>query len=135
MHPSLYQNVLLQVFKLHVHRGRHDNWFVFRRYTDFVQLQNKVCTSKGHSSESSSPSPSLRFTVFTSIKALSLFYRRSVLLSYMNFCLFLCMRWHFEMVVYSKRKNLLPEEQSFSFLELTRTDNGGKKIVDRHSPL
>ena len=39
------------------------------------------------------------------------------------------------MVVYSKRKNLLPEEQSFSFLELTRTDNGGKKIVDRHSPL
>ena len=32
-----------QVFKLHVHKGRHDNWFVFRRYTDFLQLQKKVC--------------------------------------------------------------------------------------------
>ena len=68
---------------------------------------------KGHSSESSSPSPSLRFTVFTSIKALSLFYRRSVLLSYMNFCLFLCMRWHFEMVVYSKRKKFAPRGAKF----------------------
>lgn len=36
------QRARFTVFKLHVHRGRHDNWFVFRRYTDFVQLQNKL---------------------------------------------------------------------------------------------
>lgn len=30
------------VFKLHVHKGANENWFVFRRYTDFVQLQFKL---------------------------------------------------------------------------------------------
>lgn len=36
------QRARFTVFKLHVHKGYHDNWFVFRRYTDFVQLQNKL---------------------------------------------------------------------------------------------
>ncbi|KAH3774505.1 sorting nexin-16-like isoform X2 [Dreissena polymorpha] len=30
------------VFKLHVHKTETDNWFVFRRYTDFEQLQRKL---------------------------------------------------------------------------------------------
>ncbi|XP_045192373.2 sorting nexin-16-like [Mercenaria mercenaria] len=36
------QRAKFTVFKLHVHKGNNDNWFVFRRYTDFVQLQQKV---------------------------------------------------------------------------------------------
>lgn len=36
------QRARFTVFKLHVHKGSHDNWFVFRRYTDFVQLQQKL---------------------------------------------------------------------------------------------
>lgn len=36
------QRAKFTVFKLHVHRGRNDNWFIFRRYTDFVQLQSKL---------------------------------------------------------------------------------------------
>ncbi|XP_052815251.1 sorting nexin-16-like [Mya arenaria] len=36
------QRAKFTVFKLHVHKGNIDNWFVFRRYTDFVQLQQKL---------------------------------------------------------------------------------------------
>ncbi|KAL4235067.1 Sorting nexin-16 [Mactra antiquata] len=36
------QRAKFTVFKLHVHKGKHDNWFVFRRYSDFVQLQESL---------------------------------------------------------------------------------------------
>lgn len=36
------QRAKFTVFKLHVHKGNRDNWFVFRRYSDFEQLQKKV---------------------------------------------------------------------------------------------
>ena len=31
-----------QVFKLHVQRSCVESWFIFRRYTDFVRLNEKV---------------------------------------------------------------------------------------------
>ncbi|XP_074644123.1 uncharacterized protein LOC141900979 isoform X2 [Tubulanus polymorphus] len=36
------QRARFTVFKVHVQRSRHENWFVFRRYTDFVQLNDKL---------------------------------------------------------------------------------------------
>ena len=32
---------MLQVFKIHVAKAEED-WFIFRRYTDFVRLNDKV---------------------------------------------------------------------------------------------
>jgi len=38
----MYNNFIYQVFKIKVQRTEGDNWFVFRRYTDFVRLNERV---------------------------------------------------------------------------------------------
>lgn len=38
----MQQRSKFTVYKLHVHKGTNSNWFIFRRYTDFVQLHSKL---------------------------------------------------------------------------------------------
>ncbi|XP_014677956.1 PREDICTED: sorting nexin-16-like [Priapulus caudatus] len=41
------QRARFTVYKVHVQRGPHDSWFIFRRYTDFVRLNRKVSMITG----------------------------------------------------------------------------------------
>ena len=38
----MFNRFIYQVFKINVQRTEGDNWFVFRRYTDFVRLNEQV---------------------------------------------------------------------------------------------